>query len=230
MHEQDVTPAQAEVIDKLYDQLMSADKKNSRQPFQAPLSADQPSRDDVVNSLRRLSARRAQAPIRRFRSPLSRFCAAPLPTSSARSRLPRQRAGWASADTSGRRYSRRPHRPPTPPRSTAAWVARMMPGALARRSPKRGGPPPSPSGSTTSSSGRTPATPEDRPARLGTRWSGGDRGRRRPAAARPDLVLPGGVGPGDNRTVQLRSRFPTLARVRLLGRAGVLGDLASACP
>jgi hypothetical protein len=27
LHEQDVTPAQAEVIDKLYDQLMSADKK-----------------------------------------------------------------------------------------------------------------------------------------------------------------------------------------------------------
>jgi hypothetical protein len=27
LHEQDVAPAQAEVIDKLYDQLMSADKK-----------------------------------------------------------------------------------------------------------------------------------------------------------------------------------------------------------
>jgi hypothetical protein len=27
LHEQDVTPAQAEVIDKLYDQLMSVDKK-----------------------------------------------------------------------------------------------------------------------------------------------------------------------------------------------------------
>jgi hypothetical protein len=56
---------------------------------------------------------------------------------------------------------------------TAAWVAQAMPGALAQALGKSAGPaPPSPSGSITSSWGRTPATPEDRPARLRTRWSG----------------------------------------------------------
>ena len=106
---------------------------------------------------------------------------------------------------------------------TAAWVAQAMPGALAQALAEVGRP-----GAPVSvridyvilgaehrqrrRTGRLVSGPDGR---------GGDRRRRRPAAARTDFVLPGGVGPGHNRTVQLRSRFPTFARVRLLGRAGV---------
>jgi hypothetical protein len=52
---------------------------------------------------------------------------------------------------------------------------------------------------------------------------GGDRGRRRPAAAHTDLVLPGGVGPGHNRTVQLRSRFSNFRARSPIGPRGGSG-------
>ena len=114
---------------------------------------------------------------------------------------------------------------------TAAWVAQAMPGALAQALAEvgRAGAPVSvridyvilgAEHRQRRRTGRLFSGPDGR---------GGDRGRRRPAAARPDLVSPGGVRPGDNRTHQLRSRFATFARVRPVGRAGVLWDLASAC-
>ena len=113
---------------------------------------------------------------------------------------------------------------------TAAWVAQAMPGALAQALAEVGRPGAPVSvridyvilGPNTGNAGGPAGSSPDQMVGVVIR-------RRRPAAARTELVLPRGVGPGHNRTVQLRSRFPTFARVRLLGRAGVLWDLASPC-
>ena len=104
---------------------------------------------------------------------------------------------------------------------TAAWVARVMPGARGSGSARRRG--------FRQDRLRHPGAElrRGRTSRLvpGPDDRGGGRGRRRPAAARRNLVLPVGGGRGNDRSIELRPSLSTLARVRLLGRAGVLRDI-----